>query len=390
MNTCPFCTYLSASLTEERVVKYIKALQKKQNILNENDKSKLKMLENFHEIGRVVGYTTVRLSNGGNANGTVFHCGESWLYTCSHVVKIVDKAVKDTFVLDRQKITFKWIDLGSEKTELHEFTPRCDRIGVFTKIANDEGEIDLTKIDLAIFREDQIARLKLPSISFKSIVDMEFDVKSEGIVPSVPAEVLDSVEKFWREKNEKTFLHVELEEVITSKDVTSSSGDMLYHIYWDFPKSGPIKMFYFKNQIRKKVSGPCFEFDSPAAEGASGSPVMVYRKVYGPEKEFCLVGVMSAGEKYIQLAELPESIKDHSKLTMQINNLHTLLTQYAKLSEMFRRRDNPNNKEWIETTLKEKEEIKKTIRDILQEKGLEVFLGSLCIDIAEPMHDMAA
>ncbi len=427
--TCPFCTNLSASRSEEQVVKYIKALQKKTIPLSENDESKLKWVKKFHEIGKGVGYTTVQVTlnddENASANGTVFHCGGSWLYTCSHVVNIVDQVnMQDTFVLDSQKITFKWIDLDSETTKLHEFTPPpppCGRIGIFTKITNDDGKIDPAKIDLATFREDRIACLNLPSILFKSIVDMEFKVTYEDeIPPHLTDEVLDSEsesesEEFWRKKNETTFVPVEylpddsepddsetsdeeflrkknettivprlkLEEEVTSKDVTSSSGDTLYHIYWDF-SGAPKKMFYFTERIGNKVTVPHFEFDSPAPEGASGSPLMVYRKVHGPEKEFCLVGVMSGGEKYIQVAELPESIKDHSMLTTRINSQHNHLIQYTKLSETL------DDKELIKTTLKRKEEIKKTIRDILQEKGLEIFLGSLCIDIAEPMHDMAA
>lgn len=388
----------------------------------END-AKLKMLENLHEKGKCVGYTTVEVEvisgRKGRAVGTVFHNGGSWLYTCAHVVKLADEDVKDTFVLDRQKITFKWIDLDSEGTETHTYSPpQCDhappcecghRIGIFTNITNDEGEIDEDKIDLAIFREDQISHLQLPTIMFQSSVNMEFRTTPKvDIMPQVPDSHESSLEKLYREKNETTYmgsedsslscspdtlkekmfwkgknettgLPVDLYKHVTSEPVISSNGDTLYHIYWDFESDTPTKMFYIKERIGDKSIGPYFEFDSPAPDGASGSPVMVYQKVYEDceEEEFCLAGIMSGGEEYIQVAELPESIQQHSKLMMRFNNLHHQLVQYRELSDHFKKSDDDRLKE---TIFKKQKDVKEEIIGILRDNELKgIFLGSLCI-----------
>ncbi len=379
--------------------------------------AKLKMLENLHEKGKCVGYTTVEVEvisgRKGRANGTVFHSGGSWLYTCAHVVKLADEDVKDTFVLDRQKITFEWIDLDSEGTETHTYSPpqcKCGhRIGIFTNITNDKGKIDEDKIDLAIFREDQISRLQLPTIMFQSSVNMEFRTKSKvDIMPQVSDSPessleklyseknetthtgpehsllscgsLDSLEEQWMEQNEKTGPPVELYPHVTSEPVIPSHGDELYHIYWDFDSDTPTKMFYITEQIGDKSIGSCFEFKSPAPEGASGSPVMVYRKVYKDEdceEEFCLVGVMSGGEEkgYIQVAELPESIQQHSKLMMQFNNLNHNLIEYGKLSDRLKSDDDESKP----TIVKDQQlAIKNMIIDILRDNEVKgIFHGSL-------------
>ena len=357
----------------------IEALRNLPFPLTEDNTDELKMRVKLHELGKAVGYTT----DDDDEHGTVFHCGGSFLYTCAHVVE-------NGGCFRRTSVTFEWIDLDSKETvppykyppPQCDHTPPCKydhRFCIFTNITDDEGQIDEAKIDLAIFREDRIGALKLPSIRFKSIVDMTFHVTSVGEI--TPHEVPESetfAEHFWREKNEKTFEHTKLEKDITSKDVTSSSGDTLYQIYWDFGSDTPTKRFCVTKQTESKLIASCFKFDSPAPEGASGSPVMRYRKVHDPEEEFCLVGVMSAGWEKVQLAELPESIKQHSNVMMLIKILHGRLVQYEQLTEHFRTRDNPNDNHFKKQIREMKKEIQVEISENLHKNGVErIFLGSL-------------
>ncbi len=121
-----------------------------------------------------------------------------------------------------------------------------------------------------------------------------------------------------------------------------------------------------------------FHSNSPAPDGASGSPVMVYRKVYKDEngdKEFCLVGVMSRGVEYIQVAELPESIQQHIQQAMRFSSLYHRLVDYGKLSDQLKSDDKFKVK-----IHKNQQEIEKEIKDNLRVNGLKgIFLGSLCI-----------
>ena len=328
----------------------IEALRNLPFPLTEDNTDELKMRVKLHELGKAVGYTTEDVDE----HGTVFHCGGSFLYTCAHVVE-------NGGCFRRTSVTFEWIDLDSKETVTHEYPPpQCDhtpqrkydhRICIFTNITDDKGKIDPAKIDLAIFREDRICALQLPSILFKSIISDEH-----------------------REYTEPNL-------VVTSTLVTPSKDDTLYHIYWDFDSDPPTKMFCVTKQTEGKLlSAPCFKFDSPAPEGASGSPVMIYRKVHGTEKEFCLVGVMSAGSEKVpvQLAELPESIKQHSYVMMLIDSLHRRLVQYEELSEHFRKRDNPNDNHFKKKIREMKKEIQVDISKNLHKNGVQrIFLGSL-------------
>ena len=116
--------------------------------------------------------------------------------------------------------------------------------------------------------------------------------------------------------------------------------------------------------------GPCFPFNSPALKGASGSPVMVYRNVFEEDsdddsKRFCLVGVMSEGWKKVQLAQLPESIIQHSNLMQVLISQSRTLDRAKSLAEYLR--DNTTvPAEWMHTLEQQVQQAKESIRDVFQ------------------------
>ena len=249
---------------------------------------------------------------------------------------------------------------GRQTPETHTYPPLqgdpSHRIGIFTKITEGGDEIDL-----AIFRENQI-NVSLQAIEFKSIISTKYD-------PEVP-------------EHQATPIPISLRE-----------DDTLYHIYWDFPKSStPIatKMFCItKQSTDKEVNserkegedvGPCFPFNSPALKGASGSPVMVYRNIFEEDsdeedsdeedsdddsKRFCLVGVMSEGWKKVQLAQLPESIKQHSNLMQTLERRLRTLDRAESLAKQLM--DNTTVPvKWMHTLEQQVQQAKESISDVFQ------------------------
>ncbi|XP_064398856.1 uncharacterized protein LOC135345370 [Halichondria panicea] len=283
-------------LTEKQVVDEIKYLRKRPFHLNKQKVDRrLNLLEQLHEKGKGVGYTTMKFKQDGQIKykyGTVFHYGKNVLCTCSHVVEKEKQ-------LGRMSVTFKWLDLESEEPQNNPVIrtyppPQCDcslscehshRKGIYTKITQ-HGDVDVDESDLAMFREDQMnADPQLPSIQ------SHYGVAEDG--------------KF-------------------------------YHIFfWDLQKifhisNAPTQTTLDKYSVGKKdIGSSSFPFESPAPKGASGSPVMVYEKFEQNSKQkFCLAGVMKEGWEGIQCAESTESLCDLKEA------LGGLIEQHDKYKEM--------------------------------------------------------
>ncbi len=324
--------YTTVKYTKTFLEEQIGVLQYLSILPTEEEQDKLYQFQDLLEKAEVDGYATV-------CDGTVFHYGGNWLYTCAHVVRSEDY-LKDT------TLTFEWRNLDG-KPETHIYPPLQGdpnhRIGIFTKITEGGDEIDL-----AIFRENQI-NVSLQAIEFKSIISTKYD-------PEVPEH--------------------------QATPISLREDDTLYQIYWDFPKSDepPTKMFCItKQSTDKEVDsdrkegeeiGRCFPFNSPALKGASGSPVMVYRNIFEEDsdddsKQFCLVGVMSEGWKKVQLAQLPESIKQHSNLMQVLISQSRTLYRAKSLAEHLR--DNTTvPAEWMHTLEQQVQQAKESIRDVFQ------------------------
>ncbi len=128
---------------------------------------------------------------------------------------------------------------------------------------------------------------------------------------------------------------------------------------------------------------PCVPFNSPATDGASGSPVMVYQKVDDPEKEFCLLGIMSRGGKYTQQAKSSASIEQLSKMIPMINMLQDHLVNNARTAKNMRDRSLSIDEDFRKMIIEELTAVNKTIKSNLEKSGLQgIFFGSL--RIAEP------
>ena len=323
--------YTTVKLTPTLLEQLMKALRKEPFPLTKYDNDKLEKYEKLHEKRKAVGYAIMDDYDHGN----VFYYAGNCLYTCSHVV--LDHGI---VVLDRLRVVFKWIDLDKEETvQTHKY-PRCShllpckhshRAGIFKHITKG-----------GLFRQDKIDALQLPSNQFKCIAPC------------------------------------------TYKD------DMLYHIYWDFDSDIPTKKFCILKQttssehfVREKDTGPCVPFNSPATDGASGSPVMVYQTVDDPEKEFCLLGVISRGGKYTQQAKSPASIEQLSKMIPMINMLQDHLVNNARTAKNMRDRSLSIDEDFRKMIIEELTAVNKTIKGNLEKSGLQgIFFGSL--RIAEP------
>ncbi len=407
--------YTTVKYTKTFLEKQIRVLQYLPILPTEEEQDKLYQFQDLLEKAEVDGYATV-------CDGTVFHYGGNWLYTCAHVVRSEDY-LKDTTV------TLEWRNLDGE-SEKHTCAPLqgdpSHRIGIFTKIT--EGG---DKIDLAIFQENQI-NVSLQAIAFKSIItikDLDPEVPehkklideyvktpapttgmdSDPDSPTSEDEILNSMNeitpgtgcevKFNAKTGEFEVIekppvaHNIIANVPIPTPISLREDDTLYHIYWNFPKSSaPIatKMFCItKQSTDKEVDserkegedvGPCFPFNSPALKGASGSPVMVYRNIFEEDsdeedsdeedsdddsKRFCLVGVMSEGWRKVQLAQLPESIKQHSNLMQTLERRLRTLDRAESLAKQLR--DNTTVPvKWMHTLEQQVQQAKESISDVFQ------------------------
>ncbi len=190
-------------LTEEQVVEEIKALLNLalKEDLSEERKTRLNLLEKLHEIGRAVGYTTVKCKQDDDVriHGTVFHYGGGFLYTCAHVVH-------DDERFSGMGDTFEWMDLKSGKPVTRKY-PQCDcltpavcshRFGILKKSTPSREENDL-----AMFREDKTE--DLPAIQVNPDLTVELKIfdqvtpEATEATPS-PKETEELYHIFWNRR----------------------------------------------------------------------------------------------------------------------------------------------------------------------------------------------
>ncbi len=108
-------TSRSVKYTPTFLEEKVEALQKEPFPLTEEleDTDELKRFEKLHEIAKVDGYAT-------EYDGTVFHYGGRWLFTCAHVVGNEEW-------LGGTSVTFEWIDMNSEEPYKNNYAKRNER-----------------------------------------------------------------------------------------------------------------------------------------------------------------------------------------------------------------------------------------------------------------------
>ena len=337
-------------INETELVEWICFLKNKEDRSAEEEKH-VKLLVKLHEKGKAVGYAV-----NDEKCGNIFRYGGLWVVTCAHVFDWKNDLVRGS------KVFFSWFSIkegegGKYNFEVH---PPVQ--------ANPGGRGILTKetlgpIDLALFKTEGMTQ-DIPTIQFKPLASAGdlVDLADNGDTIRPQTNDLDlyrKIEFFSRCMSD--YLDVSFTEPPSSP---KEEIEALYHIYWLFRWHGdpsPVKYFCFSKRPRltdlsKKIqedddvkSGDLFPFPNPnAPPGCSGSPVMVYRSkpanCDSDEEEtfFSLVGIMSEGWRYMQLAGSTQNVYYFIKLMNKLNNDQIRLDLYDGIADQLEEIQQPD------------------------------------------------
>ena len=304
----------------------------------------------------------------GGWQGTGFHYGNGWVGANAHVAINEECLANATF-------TFSWHEIQDNTFFEHMRNfEQNDRIGLIAMRNIDDN----FKQDLAFCKlgkqweygrqEDSLPKWELEehkklvssTISIQSQVSTQMKRWDES--STLPAKTSDTDNSDTQSEagDDKAMLSKieqyntvsppptitpSAETVQTNIDCTPNEDKDLYHIFWDFEKSPPVKMFVITKEQSSDQSTETFQFRSHAPPGTSGSPVLIYRERFVDDTSkfsYSLQGVLFKGMENgdLQRAVSFEGSKKYADLVLQLQSKVTTLNAYSEIAKELTQSDN--------------------------------------------------
>ena len=309
--------------------------------------------------------------------GTGFHYGNKWVASNAHVAINEECLANATF-------TFSWHEIQGDTVSVH--FEQNDRIGLIAmRNIDDNFKQDLAFCKLGKQCEygkqegsfpkwelEEDKKLVSSTISIQSQVSTQMKLSDKREFSTLLAKTSDTDNSDTQSEAEDTkgllskieeanafspppTITPSAETVQTNTDCTPNEDKDLYHIFWDFTKSPPVKMFVItKEQSREQSSDQStetFQFRSHAPPGTSGSPVLIYRERFVDDTDdtddtskfsFSLQGVLFKGMENgnLQRAVSFEGFEGYAKLVTVLQDKVTTLKVYSETAKKLSQSDN--------------------------------------------------